>query len=336
MQLNLEKNQMSKTIFEKWYEISLAVKNSNSLQISNYFLSLNAKTKLYLGKTKDGQLLYIEFEPYALANVELPALKGIELTIVEEKRIDPTKKYIKIKNNTSNEELFMAFSSSLCDALSKSNDYYSAYIAMNKVIKDYREFFSNKNSSLSPQAEQGLCAELLELKKLIINKGEKTVFSWMGPDKNKRDFLFNKSALEIKSSLGQIDPSIEISNENQLDQSYPLSLDSLFLKVYILEKVTNGFNIISIANEILELLSSLECKSSFIANLMKMKIDINSYIPQCHFSLQYCKQYLVDNMFPKITRNILPCGVFDVNYRIHLDVIKDFEITDEVMYGRLQ
>ncbi len=326
---------MSKTIYDKWRELlDLKIEDSKTI-ISNFFLSLSTKTKLYLGRTADTQFLFLEFEKEILNKVELPELKGLEICQSIEPTIDKTKDYIKIRNRTNNIELFIAFSSSLYDALVDTIDYYSAFNVLVQTIKEYRSFFSEMNTNLSLQEEQGLCAELLELSKLIEIKGEDVVQNWAGPSKNKRDFLFETKALEIKSTLGQIDSSILISNENQLTISFPRNLSSLFLKVYILEKSTSGVDIISCAQEILTKIHNINNKAAFNINLLKMKVDIKSYKSKYAFSQQATKQYKILDDFPKITKEMLPVGVFNVKYRINLDSIKKFEITEDEMYEQL-
>lgn len=326
---------MNKTIYDKWRELLDSKIEDQQIIISNYFLSLKTKTKIYIGRSSDSQFIYLEFEQNVLDNVELPELKGLEISLSCEPTIDKTKQYIKIRNKTNNVELFIAFSSSLCDSIIDTIDYYSAFEALDLVIKEYRSFFTKESKSLSLQEEQGLCAELLELKNLISIKGEDVVQCWAGPSRNKRDFLFGSKALEVKSTLSQIDSSILISNENQLAQSFPHSLTNLFLRVYVLEKSMDGFDVVSCAKEILPLLHSINNKSFFIVNLLKAKIDLDVYKSKYHFTLQKAKQYEVLANFPKITNDVLPGGVFSVKYRIHLDAIKDFEITEEGLYGKL-
>ena len=154
---------MSKTIYDKWRELlDLKIEDSKTI-ISNFFLSLSTKTKLYLGRSADTQFLFLEFEKEILNKVELPELKGLEICQSVEPTIDKTKDYIKIRNKTNNVELFIAFSSSLCDALIDAVDYYSAFNVLVQTIREYRSFFSEMNTNLSLQEEQGLCAELLEL-----------------------------------------------------------------------------------------------------------------------------------------------------------------------------
>ena len=39
--------------------------------------------------------------------------------------------------------------------------------------------------------------------------------------------------------------------------------------------------------------------------------------------------------FPKISKEMLAKGIFNVKYRVHLDALKEFEITEEELYEQL-
>ena len=78
---------------------------------------------------------------------------------------------------------------------------------MQEQIRNFITEFTNKQN----KSEQ----DIDELKNNIVKYGEKTLLNWQGPNKNKRDFVFDKTAVEIKSTGSQIDPNILISNENR-------------------------------------------------------------------------------------------------------------------------
>ncbi|UKI51883.1 MAG: hypothetical protein L6V79_06920 [Clostridium sp.] len=97
-----------------------------------------------------------------------------------------------------------------------------------------------------------MCAELLELSKLVDEKKEK-ILSNVGLDQveTKGISCSIQKLLKLNQPWGQLDSSILISNENQLTLSFPHNLSSLFLKVYILEKAKTGISVVSCAQEVL-------------------------------------------------------------------------------------
>ena len=179
---------MIKTVYEKWMEIEKEKISEGNFHIAHFYLSKKTKTNIYFGIKDNNKIVYLEFTPEALSSYVSPTLLGMDIAVEDANFIDSTKKYIVIKNITNSSEIFLAFVSSLCDELVDTEDYLDAFQCLSKVIKDYRDYFSNPNFTLSLKEEQGLCAELLELNKIISRYGEGSIVNWQGPNKNKRDF----------------------------------------------------------------------------------------------------------------------------------------------------
>ena len=85
----------------------------------------------------------------------------------------------------------------------------------------------------------------------------------------------------------------------------------------------------------MDMLSTAKNKMAFIAKLLEIKVDLNSYVPKYKFTLQTTKQYVVDESFPCITSSTIPIGVYDVEYKLKLNTLSHFEIASEKMYEQL-
>lgn len=325
---------MFKSIFEKWDEINKELESGVKSYILDYYLSKKSAVKTYLGIDNEQKTIYIEFTKEALSDFKCPAFKGMDISINDVPAINPDKRYIIIKNISQKDELFMAFSSSLCDGLLPTTTFFDAFQAILSTIKEYKDYFSNPNNNLGLLGEQGLCAELLELKELIIKKGETAVLNWQGPNKNKRDFTFDnsKKALEVKSTLSQTNTLITISNENQLDCNYPSTLEKLFLIVYILEQNDLGFDVLSCSKDVLDLITDVNIKNLLILDLLKLKVDLNIYKPQYKFSLQAKKIYEITSDFPKITKDSISSLISNVTYKISINSLTNFELPEGSIY----
>jgi hypothetical protein len=133
--------------------------------------------------------------------------------------------------------------------------------------------------------------------------------------------------------MSQTNTNILISNENQLDCNYPDALKGLYLKVFVFEMVDNGFTLIDCINDLLEVVQDISFKTMIVANLLKLKVNSNTYKPVYKFALQATRFYQITNQFPKITREMLSSEIFDVKYRLKLDALKPFETNeDDVIY----
>lgn len=326
---------MLKTVYEKWEELRNKPKTKGKKLIAKYFIGGKSKADVYFGFEDDKMCVYIEFTKEVLADLDVPTLKGMLIDVVSEPSINPERKYLYVRNDSQNEEIFEAFCSSLTDGLADSTSYFDTYQIFRKVVKEYKDYFANPNVSLSKQEEQGLCAELLELSNLIVLKGDEVVNNWQGPAKNKRDFVFDKNAIEIKSTLSQENTAIRISNENQLDSTYPSSLDHLFLKVYIMEDSDMGISVNTCVEKVLSQIKQIAYKTAFLASLAKLKIIPNVYKAKYHFTVQKENVYEVTTDFPVITSRTIPTSAFDVSYRLKVDDISKFLIEEGTMNALL-
>ena len=185
---------MIKNIFDKWQELESNIPLEGNC-IYEYYLSKKANNKMYFGidynKTKK---IYIEFDVESIQNYKLPEILGMKISRNKVPYIDPKKTYISIENESETDEVFLAFGATLADKLHDSKSSVKTIEHLETTIKYYKDFFSNPNKALSDSEEQGLCGELILLKELIEKQGQESVLHWLGPNKNKRDFVFDDRA----------------------------------------------------------------------------------------------------------------------------------------------
>lgn len=314
---------MIKSIYTKWEEISANIPEAGKMNVSEYFLSKKSNNKMYFGIDSDkNKKVYVEFDKDALNNYVCPEIVGMKIARAKASYIDSNKVYLTVLNESETEEVFLAFTSTLADNILDSKSNAKTINEFEKTLKFYKDYFSNPNKSLSDSEEQGLCGELLYLKELIETKGEDSVIYWLGPNKNKRDFVFEKSAVEVKSTLNQTETSITISNENQLD---PSKLDELKLVVYIFEKDPNGkIDVISCANSIYHSISDVQYCKAFIAKMIQLGVNLNEYKIRNKYTCQDKKFYIIDQDFPSIRKSNIPSVVFNVKYKINLNSLDKY------------
>ena len=220
----------------------------------------------------------------------------------------------------------MAFSASLAAGIKKSADYHETIAIFENTIDKYRKYFAGFSSSLSEAEEQGLCGELLFLRKLISEYGSKAVKWWLGPDKNKRDFVLEDFSAEVKTTLGQKETVITVANENQLDNS---GTARLILVVYVLEKNACGNVCVSgLIREISGMLTDVGDYQLFFRKLENAGIKQGVYTDKNIYTVQNSVKYLVNNNFPCIRKKDLPDQIFDVKYRLNLSTLSRFIIKD--------
>ncbi|OAV75595.1 hypothetical protein Barb7_00771 [Bacteroidales bacterium Barb7] len=118
---------------------------------------------------------------------------------------------------------------------------------INQLEKWQTLFEKLKGEGLTPSEQQGLYGELHFLQKFFAKQD--TVFilnSWVGTDREVRDFQYNDWALEVKTTAGNNHQKVSISSERQLDETL---LENLFLPVVHLANINLNVVDISIENE---------------------------------------------------------------------------------------
>lgn len=318
---------MINDIYSKWKD--LIAKNDGNLSISAFYVSKQCPSKLYFGFDGEKKYIYLEFDPASLASFKCPKARGLDIEVVDIPQINNSSRFIQITNVDNKDEVFLAFCSTLYDELRECSTYFDVVEVLFKTIRYYKAYFSNPNKPLTDEEEQGLYAELVFLDRLISAKGEEVVKNWEGPNKNKRDFVFEEKSIEIKSTTSQINPSIRISNELQLDSSYPENIN-LFLKVFVLEKVEEGDSLSQIAKRISDNLVDVELKKLYIQKLLMNKVDYNIYQDTYYYSIQKERFYHVTDGFPSIRKSQLDDHVFKVEYHISLNNLDNYVCEEDI------
>ncbi len=318
---------MINDIYSKWKD--LIAKNDGDLSISAFYVSKQCPSKLYFGFDGEKKYIYLEFDPASLASFKCPKARGLDIEVVDIPQINNSSRFVQITNVDNKDEVFLAFCSTLYDELRECSTYFDVAEVLFKTIRYYKAYFSNPNKPLTDEEEQGLYAELVFLDRLISVKGEEVIKNWEGPNKNKRDFVFEEKSIEIKSTTSQINPSIRISNELQLDSSYPESI-KLFLKVFVLEKVEEGDSLSQIAKRISDNLVDVELKKLYIQKLLMNKVDYNIYQDTYYYSIQKECFYHVTDDFPSIRKSQLDNHVFKVEYYISLNDLDNYVCEEDI------
>lgn len=315
---------MIKSIYTKWEEVELEKPSATEeTKISQYYAGKDIHNRIYFGVDwHENKKIYIEFDKEALSDYDLPNIKGMKIYKAACESIDKNKEYLIIINESESDEVFLAFASTLIDKIKDAKTDYKTLSYLEETIKFYKEYFANSNKQLSDSEEQGLCGELIVLKDLITKNNEEYVKFWLGPDKNKRDFVFENSALEVKTILNQEETSITISNENQLDKG---KLNELLLYVCIFEQNPNGkINVINCYNDILSILSKPNIIKEFKSKIITMGIDASIYKPKQTYTLENIKKYQITDDFPCLTKKNIPPVVFNVKYKINLNSLDKY------------
>jgi hypothetical protein len=193
-------------------------------------------------------------------------------------------------------------------------------------------------NGLTNDEQRGLFGELLFIRKYLQSHRDSlyVINSWVGPERQIRDFQSDCWSVEVKTSHGNNHQRVHISNERQLDTS---SLETLLLYHLSLDmRQRSGETLNQVVDSVSEAL-----RSDWAAlNRFKNKLLEGGYFEQ-HKTLYEDVGYFVRgetfyevrNDFPRIEEKDIRRGVGDVEYSLILAQCSDFIITEDQAFRAL-
>jgi len=208
----------------------------------------------------------------------------------------------------------------------------------NRLIKWQSLFEKFKQQGLTPEEQRGLYGEMYFIRKFLTANSDfpNIVTSWIGPEKQIRDFQFGRWSVEVKTTHGNNHQKVHITSERQLDTT---NLDALYLNHISLEtRHQSGETLNQVIDAVIEILSSdFIALSHFKNKLIEAGFfdhhrilynDMGYFIRQEVF-------YKVENDFPRIEERDIRNGVGDVKYSIVISQCSNFIRTEEELFKSL-
>lgn len=204
----------------------------------------------------------------------------------------------------------------------------SLTVFCNKYL-DWQKLLSKISKALNDEVQQGLVGELYFLKNFLMpTLGEKMAIDmWMGPLYTIHDFTGETIWYEVKTLLRGKE-SISISSLEQLDTTN----SNGELIVITFEKTneidTEAMSIIRMVESIEEVLEPA-CLYNFRKKLSNVGYNsevINENFEEKFFRVLSCDQYLVEDMFPKITKRQVDSEIISARYELSLPALEAFKI----------
>lgn len=276
--------------------------------------------KFYFGKTKDG-LFTLEYRGQ-FTKASLKANGTID--VKTGKRGNESFVWFSLLNNNLF-ETFVIFCCDLIECAYIANDAQEGYEKISNRYYVWKKMFSNTKKLLGEELIKGLIGELLFLKNEMfpLYGHTKSLLSWSGQSKTKKDFSVDDDWYEIKTiDVGK--PSVGISSLEQLESDSDGQLC-----VYQVEKMSETYDGITLNKLFNE-----------IVNLFNLQMDIDlftdimltsgyTYAPDYDtivYEVRQIDKYRVDNKFPKLSHNNISSAIIKARYEIALSEIENFKI----------
>lgn len=224
--------------------------------------------------------------------------------------------------------LFYKFCDDLIEQTALISEHSESYLAIiNRYFQWKKMFVSSKKSLLTEPEIMGLIGEICFLRGYLAEKTglSEALRSWSGQELTHKDFSYKDTWYEVKAICrgGQ---TVKISSLEQLESD-----NDGELVVFSLEKMSENYNGLTLNKLILEtrdLFDNIDDREKFISKTALQGYEYNSYYDDFVYESSSCARYLVNDMFPKLTREMLPDAIRKAMYEIALVDISQFEIND--------
>lgn len=260
-------------------------------------------------------------------------LRDISVEIIPDDQ-NPNRNYLIFKLlNAEHRDIFSVLCEDLILSVAPLQSEEKILEELINRFEKWKSLFDKVSShGLTPEEQRGLFGELFLLKKLLISFNQTSIVlsSWVGVDKQIRDFQYNNWGIEVKTTHGNNHQKIQISSERQLDAR---NLEHLFLFHLSMEpRLNSGETLNSMVDSIRLLLGSdFVSINKFDNKLFEagyFKNHRDNYSDTGYF-IRNETFYKVERDFPRIEENDIRNGVGDVKYSIIISQFSEYVKSEE-------
>jgi hypothetical protein len=233
-----------------------------------------------------------------------------------------------ILNKKEDWQIFYALCEDIVTAARRYDSEDQMIGAVEVRLKRWQQLLKQeRKQDMTLEKQMGLFAELLCLRDIIAQKAgiRQAVFSWVGPEFDKQDFLIADAVIEVKSYRTSKGAVVHITSLNQLHSEK----EPLFLVSYGLTPSDDGLTVEDVVHNIKEL---LEEDSPDTIDIFENKLMEYGYIPEIsenplyQFIVDKRRAFFVSDEFPKIFPCHIKSQITSVIYCIDLSKCSEYEV----------
>ncbi|MGN6293914.1 MAG: PD-(D/E)XK motif protein [Chitinophagaceae bacterium] len=260
-------------------------------------------------------------------------LKDIRVSIIPDDG-DNSRSFLIISLlNDDHLEVFASLAEDLLNQISGTSQEERLLKEVLNRFEKWKELFDKAaQEGLTSEEQKGLYGELIFLRKWLSRSDNthRCLESWLGPEKELRDFQSEGWAVEVKTTSANNHQKIHISSERQLDIT---NLDTLILyHISVESQRYNGETLNQIVDSLLKMLSeNISAQIRFKSKLIQGGYFFH-HSPKYEFTGYQIRQeifYKVHGNFPRIQESDVRKGVGDVKYSIILSDHKEYILTEQ-------
>jgi hypothetical protein len=212
-------------------------------------------------------------------------------------------------------------------------DRMDAVVAVNQTIRKWKSFWGKPSSAMLGEEQQlGLIGEIATLQKLLGHLTSATAIeAWKGPLGFRHDFLFDKTALEVKATLSPARCHII----NGIDQLQPVGNAKLHLVSLLASRIAKGG--LSLVDAIRAITADLESQPAAY-EVFQGRLAAAGYCPEhdpfyaeTRFTLSESRVFEVRDDFPRLTSDMLKAPlsprITTVRYVLNLEGLQSLSLS---------
>lgn len=323
---------MMTKIDQIWNDLENDKSLSRGLLLRRY--SASSRQDVYVALQQPEGLRCIAFRLKANEKINTSGygnLKDIRITTVPDDSDNSRSFLLILLANNEHHEVFAALAEDLINQVLNAEEHILIKEMLNR-FEMWKDLFDKVTSDgLSPEEQRELYGELYFLRKWISQSTDlqKPIQSWLGTEKELRDFQSFGWGIEVKTTYGNNHQKVYISSERQLD---PTNLNILILLHLSIESQQyHGETLNQIINSIVTLLSKdVSAQVQFRAKLLQggyffhhaPRYDITGY------QIRGESFYTVRDNFPRIEEADIRTGTGDVKYSIILTEQSEYLVSE--------
>jgi len=265
-------------------------------------------------------------------------LRDLQVTLTHDNSfINNNLLVIKLLHNQNRDVFAVMCENMIQSVLSLRSEKQVIRTIVNQLEKWQTLFEKLKGDGLTSSEQQGLFGELYFLQKLIAEQDAVSALnSWVGTDREVRDFQYNDWALEVKTTAGNNHQKVNISSERQLDETLLENLFLFHLSVEAAKK--NGESLNAKVDTIREILqdnvSALNVFNNKLLEVGYFEKHKYLYEEKC-YQIRDENYYRIDGDFPRIKEKEIRNGVGDVKYSIILSQCNKYLVSENTVFDKI-
>lgn len=270
----------------------------------------------------------------AISQERLPRLRGIEVLVEAEAGAVSPRIIWRLKDLALRDIFHRLCVDIMQCAEAAPTEQAAATVALSRTWRWHHLMRGGGADVLSAEEQKGLIGELLILERFLLPRASpaKALSAWRGPLGESRDFRLGRLAIESKAHSNDLEATVRISSEYQLDDH---DVDALYLHVVIIDPADHddqeSVTLQSVADRIGDSIEARDPGSSprYRALLLAAGMRPEDNYSALWFNIGRRKLFLVQGAFPRLIPSTLPAGVERVGYTLSLSSCGEFFAYDE-------